>query len=111
MNGIKRRQSQILKSILHENRRPGITLNIEPYAYGRIYQGTSLRFPNYKALFDRSNVTGAFTTRGDPRMQPRDIFTFHRLDGTTEICTIESIALSHEGGGTTSEITYRKGIC
>ena len=99
------------KSILHENRRPGITLNIEPYAYGRIYQGTSLRFPNYKALFDRSNVTGAFTTRGDPRMQPRDIFTFHRLDGTTEVCTIESIALSHEKGGTTAEITYRKGIC
>lgn len=58
----------------------------------------------------RSPVTGSFTWKGDPRMQPRDIIHFHRLDGTVEDVTIESITLKHEGGGTTAEITYRKGV-
>lgn len=61
-------------------------------------------------LLERSPVTGSFTWKGDPRMQPRDIIHFHRLDGTVEDITIESITLKHEGGGTTAEITYRKGI-
>ena len=62
-----------------------------------------------KTLLNRSNITGSFTWKGDPRMQPRDFFNLHRLDGTVEVCTIESIALRHEKGGTTAEITYRKG--
>ena len=57
----------------------------------------------------RSNETGSFTWKGDPRMQPRDFFNFHRLDGTVEVCTIEQITLTHSGGGTSAEITYRKG--
>lgn len=58
----------------------------------------------------RSPVTGSFTWKGDPRMQPRDVVNFHRLDGTVEEITIETITLKHEGGGTTAEITYRKGV-
>ena len=58
----------------------------------------------------RSPVTGSFTWKGDPRMQPRDIVHFHRLDGTVEDITLENITISHEGGGTSAEITYRKGV-
>lgn len=58
----------------------------------------------------RSPITGSFTWKGDPRMQPRDIIHFHRLDGTVEDVTIESITLKHAEGGTTAEITYRKGV-
>ena len=65
----------------------------------------------YESLFNRSNITGSFTWKGDPRMQPRDVVTFHRLDGTTEDITIENITITHEKGGTSAEITYRKGIC
>lgn len=61
-------------------------------------------------LLYRSNETGSFTWKGDPRMQPRDFFTFNRLDGTQEVCTVESINLRHEGGGTVATITYRKGM-
>lgn len=64
----------------------------------------------FKALMNRSNETGSFTWKGDPRMQPRDVFTFNFKDGSTELRTIESINLKHEGGGTIAKITYRKGI-
>ena len=69
-------------------------------------------FPDmaFNQLLNRSGVTGSFTWKGDPRMQPRDVFTFHFKDGSTELRTIESINLKHEGGGTIAEITYRKGI-
>lgn len=63
-----------------------------------------------QSLFDRSPNTGSFTWKGDPRMQPRDVFTFVRLDGTEIDCTIEQIDLEHVGGGTTAKITYREGI-
>lgn len=65
----------------------------------------------YESLLNRSNITGSFTWKGDPRMQPRDVVNFHRLDGTVEEITLENITLHHEGGGTYAEITYRKGIC
>ena len=65
----------------------------------------------YNSLLQRSNITGSFTWKGDPRMQPRDVFTFHRLDGTDEVCTLENITITHEKGGTSAEITYRKGVC
>ncbi len=63
-----------------------------------------------KQLLERSNEIGSFTWKGDPRMQPRDVFTFHRLNGKVYDCTIESIELKHEGGGTIANITYRRGI-
>lgn len=65
----------------------------------------------YESLLQRSNITGSFVWKGDPRMQPRDVATFHRLDGTTEDITLENITITHEKGGTSAEITYRKGIC
>lgn len=74
-----------------------------------IFEGI-LPYLGFMSLFDRSQETGSFTWKGDPRIQPRDVFTFHKLDGTTELRTVESIELKHEGGGTVSEITYRKGI-
>lgn len=65
----------------------------------------------YESILKRSNVTGSFTWKGDPRMQPRDVVNFHRLDGSVETITLENITLHHEGGGTYAEITYRKGVC
>jgi len=64
----------------------------------------------YESLLKRSNVTCSFTWKGDPRIQPRDVFTFHRLDGTDEEWTFENITITHEGGGTLAEVTARKGI-
>lgn len=64
----------------------------------------------FNSLLNRSQETGSFTWKGDPRMQPRDVFTFTYLDGTTELRTVETINLKHEGGGTVATITYRKGI-
>lgn len=69
-------------------------------------------FPNEAAVtrFNASPITCSFTWKGDPRIQPRDVFTFHRLDGTDENWTFENITLTHEKGGTVAEITARKGI-
>ena len=75
-------------------------------AYGNLYPDGA-----FNSMLSRSNITGSFTWKGDPRMQPRDVVTFHRLDGTSETITIENITLSHERGGLSAEITYRKGIC
>ena len=85
---------------------------------GKIYAGKTgssaslqiLPAEGMKSLLNRSNIKGSFTWKGDPRMQPRDVFNFHRLDGTVEVCTIEQIDLQHVGGGTTANIVYRKGI-
>lgn len=97
----------------------GETLEIEGKIYGRIdfggpgYAITGTAYPDMaiQSLLDRSNITGSFIWKGDPRMQPRDVVEFHRLDGTVEEITLENITLHHEGGGTYAEITYRKGVC
>jgi hypothetical protein len=52
----------------------------------------------------------SFHWKGNPMMQPRDVFTFVHLNGTSEICTIETIELTHDGGGTSANITYRVGV-
>ena len=88
-------------------------------------------------ILDTSNIVGSFTWKGDPRLQPRDyvqleldggpLMNEHSiylqdengddiLDESNEsdwkkIITIENITLTHEGGGTISEITYREGYC
>lgn len=90
--------------------RPGYTEYVDPLALGKCYQGTTLLYPAYSRLFNISNVSGSFTWKGHPKMQPRDVFAFHRLDGTTETCTIETIELKHDGGGTQAAITYRLGV-
>ena len=97
----------------------GGTLEIEESIHGKIMisDKNSVElgeiYPQmaYESLLQRSNVTGSFTWKGDPRMQPRDVVNFHRLDGTVEEITLENITIHHEGGGTYAEITYRKGIC
>ncbi|MBR3231377.1 MAG: hypothetical protein IKF75_01735 [Lachnospiraceae bacterium] len=70
----------------------------------QIYPQKMMMAPMY-----RSQITGSFTWKGDPRMQPRDRCRFTRLDGTVEEITLENITITHEGGGTSAEITYRKG--
>lgn len=82
-------------------------ISISSYGWNRI---KLLPDRGIQQLLKRSNETGSFTWKGDPRMQPRDVFTFHRLNGNSYDCTIESIELKHERGGTTAEITYRRGI-
>lgn len=96
-------------SVQESTKRPGTEITVQPVCYGRVYQGTTFIYPDWTQLFNRSNVGGSFTWRGDPRMQPRDVFDFVRLDGTVERCTIESIDLTHSEGGTSASITYRKG--
>lgn len=82
------------------------------FSAGKKTSGTVKLLPDegFKQILARSNETGSFTWKGDPRMQPRDFFNFHRLDGTVEVCTIETISLKHEKGGTQAQITYRKGM-
>ena len=71
----------------------------------RVYPEKALAAPMY-----RSNKTISFTWKGDPRIQPRDVFTFRELDGTADLWTFENITLTHEKGGTLAEITARKGV-
>ena len=96
------------KSIKYADRQ-GKEITESPILRGKIYQSNTLVFPNYSCVFNTSNIGGSFTWKGDPRMQPRDLFNFHRLDGSVELCTIESIEIEHEEGGTQAKITYRKG--
>ena len=85
-----------------------------------------------ESILDKSNVVGSFTWKGDPRLQPRDFVELQYQDeniadqdgvllqtengddivvNRTKIITLENITLTHEGGGTVSEITYREGYC
>lgn len=91
--------------------RPGVTISITPSFIGmfRNMAGSGYLSRMWTRFTD-SNITGSFTFKGDPRMQPRDTFKFHRLDGTVEVATIERIQLTHEGGGTTAEVHYRLGV-
>lgn len=113
------------QKIVHDLHRPGTTMQVDPIAYGKVMMNGSIYlYPNYATLFRRSNKTGQFTWRGDPRMQPHDYFYFVPKEISKEtwasmnasarsnyLCTIEDITITHEGGGTSAEITYRKGIC
>ena len=100
--------------------REGITVTLEKGWVGTLCFYTSDDYDTevvevipkmgYESLLKRSNITCSFTWKGDPRIQPRDVFTFHRLDGTVEEWTFENITITHEGGGTLAEVTARKGI-
>lgn len=98
------------KSLTPQPKRPGKTETVEPLAIGRLYKDTLLIYPNYGRVFTVSNISGSFVWKGNPKMQPRDVFTFHRLDGSEEICTIESIEMKHEEGGMKATIAYRLGV-
>jgi hypothetical protein len=103
------------KTLRPADNRSGAEMDFSPMTYGTIIQSNSDNtytrlYPIFDAIFDRSNVTGSFTWKGNPKMQPRDVFNFVRLDGTTEVCTVEAIELKHERGGLSATISYRKGI-
>ena len=83
-----------------KNRRYGTTSSpIETYP------AKALASPMYK-----SRKTGSFRWKGNPRHQPRDILTIENIDGTETEVTIESITITHEGGGTYADYTYREGV-
>lgn len=88
----------------------GIVLYMNPVILGYLVESYAGSIPTNMMRFFGSNVTGSFTFRGDPRMQPRDTFRFTRLDGTVEVATIERIEMTHEGGGTTASVHYRLGV-
>ena len=109
-----------------------VMMGTNPRSGNPIRREEALPKAGFEQLLNRSNVTGSFAWKGDPRMQPRDVFNFIGLSydlatedddlitdengnvlggGSVTECTIESITLTHEGGGTTAEITYREGIC
>lgn len=93
--------------------RLGIVETVEVLPLGTEYfdtAGTEIAYPRYARIFEISNESGTFVWKGNPKMQPRDVFRFHRLDGTVYDCSIEEIILTHEGGGLTAEIRYRKGV-
>lgn len=98
------------RTLTEATNRPGYTAKISPVAIGRIYQGTTLIYPNYDNVFAIKNTGGSFRWKGDPRIQPYDVATYHYLDGTTKLITIGNIQLHHEGGGTYADITYRDGV-
>lgn len=65
----------------------------------------------FQTLLARSNIIYEFDFRGDPRLQPRDYIKAD-IDGSGNLVdmTIDTIELKHEGGGTTSTITARRGF-
>lgn len=110
--------------------RPGFAIQVKPTTYGRQLNSNKARiYPNYSALFQRSNETISFKWKGDPRMQPRDLVyivpkeirnTNAGIDTWSDltddekaeyIYTIDDITLTHSEGGTSAEISARKGIC
>lgn len=91
--------------------RVGYTEKIDPVTVGGVdVSGGATIYPNYDWVFNRSTKGGSFRWKGNPKMQPRDVFYFHRLNGDVIVCTIETIELTHEGGGTCADISYREGV-
>lgn len=58
-------------------------------------------------LMTRGRSLYTFTWRGDPKLQPRDLLRV-QTRGVYAKLTIESITLSHEGGGLVSQIVARE---
>ena len=96
--------------VIDSDHRAGTTSSITPSVNGRVYQDSSVIFPNWKALFERDNRTISFTCKGDPRWQPRDILRIHWIDGGYQDITLEEIQISHSEGGTTASVKGRYGI-
>ncbi len=60
-----------------------------------------------KNIFDRKRDKITFTFKGDPRWQPRDLLTVHRVNGQHLSTKLEEIHIVHEGGGTSATVTAR----
>ena len=103
--------SRIAKSVNAGDGRIGFTEKIDVLTVGGVDEPSGGQiFPNWHWVFQRSTKGGSFRWKGNPKMQPRDVFNFHRLNGEITVCTIESIELTHEGGGTYADISYREGV-
>ena len=103
--------SPISKSVKAGDGRIGFTEKIEVLTVGGVDESSGGQIlPNWHWVFNRSTKGGSFKWKGNPHMQPRDVFRFHRLNGETILCTIEAIELTHEGGGTYADISYREGV-
>lgn len=89
----------------------GETIVLEDQSLLASYMGNMAQL-GIDAMLNRSNIMYTFTYRGNPKMQPRDLINFYRMDGTetAEVMTIESISLRHENGGLVSEVVARKGV-
>ena len=90
------------------------TVDMEQYS-GQLeqvndYVGYPLISLGARHALNMSEKRGSFRWKGNPKMQPRDVFNFVHLDGTTEVCTLETIELTHDGGGTYADISYRVGV-
>lgn len=106
------------KKIIEPDSRPGYTLNVNPLEIsGGIMDETGRLYPRHERRFEMSNITGEFTWKGDPRMQPRDFAKFYHTEKNAamndegkdyELIQIETIEITHEAGGTNAKITYRK---
>ena len=100
--------------VYNEVQTGGVTVSFEDF-YGGSITGSAIYFNwasrIFKTLLNRSNISYEFDFRGDPNLQPRD---YIRADidgsGTLVDMTIDTIELKHEGGGTVSTITARKGF-
>ena len=97
-------------------RRVGIveTVDMEQYSGFLEQINDGLGYPliegGARHVLNMSEKRGSFRWKGNPKMQPRDVFNFVHLDGTTEVCTLETIELTHDGGGTYADISYRVGV-
>ena len=96
--------------------RLGVTKEYKSFWWGRFksnYNNDAVTYfiPKYEDFFNKSNIGGSFTYKGNPHMQPRDVFRLYELDGQAyTTCTIESIETTHEDGGMISTIKYREGV-
>lgn len=113
VKGYKVTQASGAVNVVATNRL-GVTKEETSLFWGRFlsnYNNASYYIPNFVDVFSKSNIGGSFTYKGNPKMQPRDVFNLYELDGATcTVCTIESIETVHEGGGMKSVITYREGV-
>lgn len=110
----------------NENERPHITkvsaarvgivetVDMEQYSGELEQMNDGIGYPlieqGARHVLNESEKRGSFHWKGNPKMQPRDVFTFEHLDGSAEVCTIETIEITHAGGGTSAEISYRVGV-
>lgn len=73
--------------------------------YGNVLRRFTAMYDSIYLSLNTNNKLYSFTWRGDPRLNPRDYISVNGQE-----MTIESINLSHTGGGLTSTIKARKGF-
>lgn len=103
--------SRVSRTIKASDNRVGFTKKMDVLTVGGVDEQSGAQiYPNWEWVFSRSTKGGSFRWKGNPHMQPRDVFRFHKINGEVITCTIEGIELTHEGGGTYADISYREGV-